>query len=386
MIARPIDEIAEADLQALIDNAVSERKTLEYKRQLPGTSDAARKEFLADVSSFANASGGDIVYGIAERSGVPVPPLEGMAITNADQEILRLESMVRDCIRPRIPGVRTKPVHLPNSNAAIVLRVPKSWASPHRIEASRKFYARSSNGKYELDVDELRAAFIASESLAERIRDFRADRIAKIVAGDTPMLLDEGAKTVLHLVPLSSFGARRIYDLSTIPSPTPDALIYSASSSWRHNFDGFLVYAREQNDRVTGYTQVYRHGMVEATDTGLLDNGSQIPSVVYERQLIRSTTHYLAMLRTMGVNPPVVLLLSLLGVKGYTMAYRPLRYTANKHSSIDRDHLALPDTLIDAYEVEAHTVLRPSFDAIWNACGFPRAMYYDDDGNWVPKR
>lgn len=71
MIEKNIDRITEEDLQALIDNAVSERKTIEYKRSLSINRDSERKEFLADVSSFANASGGDLIYGITEAGGIP---------------------------------------------------------------------------------------------------------------------------------------------------------------------------------------------------------------------------------------------------------------------------------------------------------------------------
>lgn len=53
MIAKDIEEITEEVLQALIDNKVSEQKTIEYKQALPGNSEKDKKEFLADVSSFA---------------------------------------------------------------------------------------------------------------------------------------------------------------------------------------------------------------------------------------------------------------------------------------------------------------------------------------------
>jgi predicted HTH transcriptional regulator len=68
----PLESIKESDLQALVDNQVSERKTIEYKEALSGNADGDKKEFLADVSSFANASGGDLIYGIKEQSGVPI--------------------------------------------------------------------------------------------------------------------------------------------------------------------------------------------------------------------------------------------------------------------------------------------------------------------------
>ncbi len=67
MIEKPFDAIGKADIDALIENAVGESRTLEYKREMPNQSDKDRKEFLADISSFGNAAGGDILYGVKER-------------------------------------------------------------------------------------------------------------------------------------------------------------------------------------------------------------------------------------------------------------------------------------------------------------------------------
>ncbi|HBQ28163.1 MAG TPA: ATP-binding protein, partial [Desulfotomaculum sp.] len=130
MIKKSLDAISEEDLQAMIDNSVLEGKTIEYKQSLPGNSDTDKKEFLADVSSFANASGGDLIYGIVEGSdtGFPVR-LEGLAIENVDQEIIRRDSMIRDGIEPRIPGIGIKAVNLSDSKVALVIRIPKSWIS-----------------------------------------------------------------------------------------------------------------------------------------------------------------------------------------------------------------------------------------------------------------
>ena len=64
MIPRAFEDIAKSDIESLISNGVAERRTLEFKRELPGNSEKDRKEFLADVTSFANAQGGDILYGI----------------------------------------------------------------------------------------------------------------------------------------------------------------------------------------------------------------------------------------------------------------------------------------------------------------------------------
>jgi hypothetical protein len=46
---KPLETLVESDLQILVDDEVREVKTVEYKRTLPGNSDAEKKEFLADV-------------------------------------------------------------------------------------------------------------------------------------------------------------------------------------------------------------------------------------------------------------------------------------------------------------------------------------------------
>ena len=70
MINKHFDKIDFNYLKQLQNNAVAENKTLEYKQKLPTNDDAGKKEFLADVSSFANASGGDLIFGVTEETGV----------------------------------------------------------------------------------------------------------------------------------------------------------------------------------------------------------------------------------------------------------------------------------------------------------------------------
>ena len=55
---KPLDTIREEDLYLLISDGIIEGKTIEYKRDSYGNTDDSKKEFLKDVSSFANTSGG----------------------------------------------------------------------------------------------------------------------------------------------------------------------------------------------------------------------------------------------------------------------------------------------------------------------------------------
>ena len=65
--AKRPSEIELEDIQSLVEDEVQEGKRLEYKRDLPGTSADEKAEFLRDVSAFANASGGYLIYGIEDK-------------------------------------------------------------------------------------------------------------------------------------------------------------------------------------------------------------------------------------------------------------------------------------------------------------------------------
>lgn len=66
IIDKNLDEIKEFDLQQLIDEEIIEKKNIEYKSALLKNKEEEIKKFLASVSSFANASSGDLIYGIIE--------------------------------------------------------------------------------------------------------------------------------------------------------------------------------------------------------------------------------------------------------------------------------------------------------------------------------
>src|SRR5260370_6883015 len=216
-INNALHSIKESDLQALIDNQVSEHRTIEYKEVLPGNADGDKKEFLADVSSFANASGGDLIYGIREQSGVPIE-LTGLELSDVDAEILRLESCILNGITPRLFRiVETHHVALSWKNRyAIIIRIRESWTAPHMVtfKNDSKFFTRDSRGKHQLNVSELRSAFLLSETAAERIRNFRTERLGKIVAGEGAIPLNEHApKLVLHIVPFEDFDPAARFNL-----------------------------------------------------------------------------------------------------------------------------------------------------------------------------
>ena len=394
---KPLDSIEESDLQQLIDNQFPEGKTIEYKKALPGNSDGDKKEFLADVSSFANAAGGDLIFGIREDSGVPVE-LHGLQVSDVDAEILRLESIIQTGIAPRLfRMVEVQPVSLQSKRQryAIVIRIRKSWISPHMVISNSKFFTRNSRGKYQLDVSELRTAFVLSETTTERIRNFRAERLSNIVGGVMPTRLEEKApKIVLHIVPFGAFDPALRFDVNSLygqrelldpfawqPRDIPNLLARQAALDNRYNFDGFLIsrFFTDWNSPAA-YTQVFRNGSVEAVDTSILARSGErriIYGAEYERRLLLALKRYLEAQKSLGVEPPLFVMLSFLGINDYTIEHDS---PSEPNSHIDRADLIVPEIMIDRFDVEIAEAMKPAFDTIWNAAGWQRSMIYDESG------
>ncbi len=384
----PIEEIAEAHLRALIQDGVAEGRDIDYKLALPGTSADDKKEFLADISSFANAGGGDLVFGVDESAGLPTV-VRGLA-DDLDDAMLRLESSIRDGVAPRIQGVRSHPVPLSSGKGALVLRVPRSFARPHVITFRNhwKFFTRSSNGKHQMDVDEVRAAFVGSEAIAERVRAFRADRLGRVVAGEGAAALEGSARAVLHVAPLSAFDSPLpLVDLGTEDDAMRDLRPPSNGRFPRYNFDGLVSEGRHAGRGVVSYAQLFRSGVVETVDaTPFLEDELTIVANELEEYTVEALKRYLRLQRVLGVSSPVAVMFSLVGVGGYSIAHSS--NSPGYIRPVDRDDLVVPEVLLesgpDAEDREVGLALKGIFGAVWNACGYAESPNFYDDGRWAP--
>ena len=110
---------------------------------------------------------------------------------------------------------------------------------------------------------------------------------------------------------------------------------------------------------------------------------SIIPSIAFERELIGGLTKLMLLLKTIKVELPIFLFLTLVGVEGYSMATGDSFYKGSV--SIDREVISLPEVIIENYEEKAEKILKPCFDSVWNACGFSESRNYDKDDKWTPK-
>ena len=387
MLPDQLDSINESHLKALAANGVRESRSLEFKTRLAWGTDSEKKEFLADVSALANGGGGDLVLGIEEDEGTATA-VTGLESFDPDKDTLRIESIVRDGIAPRIVGLRVRRVALSSGRSVVVVRVPNSLNRPHMVVFKQwsRFYSRNSAGKYQLDVHELRSAFVGSENVTERIRQFRIERIDAILQGNTPEPMPGRSYTCVHMIPILAFDPSFSFDITRVRKHG-ESLPPIGEQGWspRVNFDGLLFSTQTGTGESDTYVQLFRNGVVEAVECHLLaqssmDHGSaKIIPREYEKDVIKAVNSYAEFYRKHEMPAPVLVGLSMLNVKGFRMDVRNIGYRV---PLIDREHLVLPGRLAESLDLNAASFLRPCFDQIWNACGYDRSMNYDEQGNW----
>ncbi len=401
---KPATAVTVADLEGLIVGEVREGQRIDYKRLLPAAGDQrAGQEFRLDVAAFANADGGYLVYGMVEEDLLPIR-LDGLAGIDPDRELERLKGLLLSDVDPRVPGVTMHALALAGGPWVLVVHVPRSWVRPHWVARERdwvRFVARHGAGKSTLDYRQARDLFLGAAGLGDRVREFRAERVAQILAGEMPGPVRDGPKLVLHLVPFAAFDPGTRVDVAALDRYR-DGVDPPGASGWsrRYNFDGVLFFDGVLAAAPAGwvqkpeaYVQVFRDGCIEAVQAGLVWEweGQRRFSATHLRDtLLTCLPRYLGALRHLGVQPPVAILLSLLGVDGCVLAVAeglsryPLYYA---DQPVDRDVLLLPEAQVEGYDADLTVALRPLLDAVWNAAGWPRCMDYDPEtGAWRPVR
>lgn len=386
MIPKPLDQVTLTDLTALIDSA-RESKTIEFKKELPATNDAQTK-FLAGVSALANTAGGDFIIGIAEGKDGLVASVDGVLVTNLDAEKLRLENLLRDCIEPRLPRIDMHAVACPNGHFVLVIRVMHSWIGPHRVTKDNRFYGRNSAGKYPLDVGELRVAFGATAGVVDRIRAFRTERLAKIIAGEASMPLMSRSAIVLHMVPLPSFADRALFDaVAAIARGTHVPLPLSGIGTHQGtvNLDGYINYRVYAGDGTESYAQLFRSGAIEGVTVMKNDDGGPyLAGPQFANMVVGAVKQYTATLASLNLAFPVYAMLSLCRVDGCRLRYSGVQGGGGYYEAgpLKGNIIAFPEVAIENETTDMPMAMRPVMNMAWNAFGLVQCDMFNASGGW----
>lgn len=370
----------------MVGASVAKGTHLDVFATLPSLSESETHEFLADVSSFANGAGGDLLYGVmtdAEGRAAAISAHDG-AIS---EEVARLDCMASVGIEPPVPGLTFHCIAVRGGHV-IVVRVPQSWAAPHRVRSSRNFYVREDGHRRELGLAELQGLFLRSESQSQRVEDFRTMRVGKMVSGTIPHRLVKGARLLAHFVPTRAALSALSVDPVPYASERSLPILGPFRSSTRMTVDGALVLSEPKNEGAEAYSVLFRNGFFESVRVLPYDpmGRTQLSASTAEALLIAAVADLREEYRFLGIGSEMTCLATILDADKVNFLTDHSEYQDAPHQGrFDRRFILLPSTLV-ADELTPTYALRPLFDVVWQAAGYERSMNYTADGVWIPGR
>lgn len=383
-----LSDATEKDLLALIKAEVHEGKTVEYKREINLTTSEQKRKFIRGVVSFANASGGELIFGLETDKGKPVA-IKALQGFDPDGNVMTLRDLVRAHIDPPVFGVEFQPVKVPEG-WTLVVRVPRSWNPPHMVtfENDNRFYARDANGCVVMNLPEIREAVFAGKTVKDRIQQFRFQRLNAIRSGDLPWKAQAEPVAVLHALPFRSFVDEYQLNLKSLTAED-----WHPPTRWQncgntHDIDGIYGAEASQDGTCVNYVFVNFAGCLEALTAGNLSNrnGKFIGNPGFEKQFVKFLPRCIEIFRKLEINPPFALSLTLLDVSGYSLYSGPrtaLRIQGAR--PIHRRDLILPMTIVASFDEPLERMIRPIFDALWRSCGLPRSLNFDENGSFLER-
>ena len=222
------------------------------------------------------------------------------------------------------------------------------------------------------------------------MKNFRQDRIGMILGNECIGTLADGAKFLLHIIPLWSLDTGNNINIKQLQqSPFIEKVTPISGGGWHHryNSDGYCISGRAyESNNINTYTQIFRNGMIEAVDIRMINYNGQFNGQVYdwritETSIYKAIQRYSDLLQKLNVPKPWYIFISLLNAKGF----RTDNFYSGTSESIDRDLIHATECIWNDDNETLSTVLKPTLDSLANAFGMSQSPSYDRQGNYIKK-
>lgn len=384
----PFDRLTEADLRSLQERRIPEGPTLDYKLAL-GFDEDGKFELLKDVTAFANAGGGTLVFGVAEGEGEDRGYLAGLPglAGSPDELLVRVEQILRDNIEERLPGLLLRAVPRDAGGFFLLIRVPGSPLAPHMITMKTtrpRFYLRGTVSSQPMSMRQIKEVALRLESAEARALQWieaRTSRYMQPQSGPRPDV------ALLHIVPLLADPY-----LVELTSPEVTASLESlplmgssgAYGNWRFAVEGYLKEADGAGHERYG-TLVTRSGALEFVDVDLIQ-----PAPRAGERAVWLWEFELGVLEALGaagrlaaaglLQLPAMVSLRLLGVEGARVQL-PRGISQSFFGHPAPVQVFLPPFVVNDWVEAGDVPARRMFDTLWQAFGFRTSIAYNVDGS-----
>jgi hypothetical protein len=148
----------ESELAALHTGLLKESLHVEYKASdaIDKKSDSKKLEMARDISAFANADGGQIIYGMKENKDHEPDGLDSGLDPREYPEIW-FEQILQQHVTPLMPSVKPRHIPLSNARVAVVIDIPAATGDPHQVDG--RYYRRYNFNRLIMEHYEIREMF-----------------------------------------------------------------------------------------------------------------------------------------------------------------------------------------------------------------------------------
>lgn len=368
---------------SFVEEKVSESNKIEFKKFsfLDGKITPEQKEKLEkEIAAFANADGGTIYIGIDESKDKVASQVIGVGCgTDKFDEIqLAIQSRLLAKVHPRIYGISMQCFPLSDTDMVMTITVPKSISRPHAVNDGNKdnFYIRHSNGVTNMSLDDLRREILSSVSYQNEIKKFRQDRVGMIISNEYIRHLQDGAKLVLHIIPLWSLEFGNSVDLSALNSWTgSDPFRPMSGGGYNTVFcaDGKYAFSIPYNSNYVESSILFmRTGIVEVVDARMMNYRIELKETYQwceiENLLNRKLADYSNLVDKFDIPKPWYISVCIANGKGYwTNSY------GEDSEMLHSDYIQAVDVIWNDGQALSD-IIQPCFDSLANAFGFSKSF------------
>jgi len=177
----------EADIMQYISEAAEESLYLEFKNGMAFKvkDEDCKNEIAKDISAFANADGGVLIYGIAEKKfrATSIAPFDGNIFTKE-----WLEDILGSRIHRPIPNLIIDPIRIGGdiAKSVFVVRIPRSIYAPHQTYLL-EYWKRQNFRNRKMAEYEIREAYTRPNVTKLKLLDATVSANAGMLSGGKPI-------------------------------------------------------------------------------------------------------------------------------------------------------------------------------------------------------
>lgn len=385
-----LSDLQEQDVRRLVDDQVQERDSVEYKRDMYGSSDDEKREMLKDITSMANHRGGYIVIGVqADAEGIPTS-LIGVDTGN---HVERIRNSCLDNIDGRIVGLDIEDVSLGSNRVVIVIAIPESMNAPHMVtyKGLNQFWKRHGRQKERMTTREIGEAFDRRLSNLNRLDRFlfgRRTQILEDIGEKTYMVIASAPALLLDEVILSVHDDNLRDLIRQIPKWSASVGTISCGQPYPTinglRADNNTPYWSGAAPAIGDYIEVFTNGFIEygkllmqaGQSRAYLASVSDTGSIVNFMRFIQEVYSQYLPLRSLIVN------FTIYNAKDMYLAVRSGSPEDDKSVRWQKQHLELGKFYTHDISVESKLLAKAICDRLYQAFNRERCNLFDDAGTF----